>query len=151
MRNLRQIQQFQALDASLSINDPSAPLLFSEARAKLLKTVKNAKREHYRKIIEELDHKTIFRAVKWPSSVRQYTYVSSNSTRRWDVSNRPSRKTENFKTRATYTTPLHQQRGYRVPKFMYGIKGKSCPVAPLQHSRSRVGNISCRQYISRGR
>lgn len=73
VRNLRQIWQFQTFDASLSINNPSAPLVLSEARAKLRKIVKTAKREYYRKVIEELDHKTIFHAVKWPSSVKQYT------------------------------------------------------------------------------
>lgn len=73
VRNLRQIRQFQTFNAPLSINNPSAPLVLSEARAKLCKIVKTAKLKYYRKVIEELDHKSIFHAVKWPSSVKQYT------------------------------------------------------------------------------
>ena len=64
VRDMQQIQQHQALDASLSINNPTVFLVLSQARTKLQKTVKKAKREYYQKIIRELDHKSIFCVVK---------------------------------------------------------------------------------------
>ncbi len=61
---MRQIQQHQAFDASLSINNITVSLVLRPARTKLQKTVKKAKREYYQKVNRELDHKSIFRTVK---------------------------------------------------------------------------------------
>ena len=71
VRDMRQIQQHQAFDASLSINNITVSLVLSPSRTKVQKTVKKAKREYYQKVNRELDHKSIFCTVKWSLNTRQ--------------------------------------------------------------------------------
>ncbi len=76
VKNIRQLQQHQATNALAGIIDVNAPITFKKARNQLWKAVKGAKQEYYKKMLEELDHKNIFQAVSWPSSIRQYTTLS---------------------------------------------------------------------------
>ena len=66
-------QKYQALDFAAGIVNPHAAEIFKEARIMLCKVVKKEKQNYYQKVIDELDHKNILQAVRWSSTVRQYT------------------------------------------------------------------------------
>lgn len=61
------------MDRAAGIEDSQAREARAEARFQLRQTVKLAKRNYYRNLIEGLDYHAIFRAVGWATSQRQYT------------------------------------------------------------------------------
>lgn len=73
VNELRQIRRQKNLDLSANIQNPRAKDILATCKATLRKTVRKAKQSYYRKVIEELDNKNIFQAMKWPTSIRQYS------------------------------------------------------------------------------
>ncbi len=61
------------LEASAGIDNPRAQITIDSLKIRLRKVVKQAKRKYYQKVFNELDKDSIFGAMKWPTSVRQYT------------------------------------------------------------------------------
>ncbi len=61
------------MDVRAGIINPHANNILTELRSKVRKIVKNAKQDYYHKMLEKLDSKNIFQAVKWSSSIRLYT------------------------------------------------------------------------------
>ncbi len=76
MKDIRQLQKHQATNTLAGIIDINNPITFKKVRNQLQKAVKGTKQGYYKKMLEELDHKNIFQAVKWLSSIRQYTTPS---------------------------------------------------------------------------
>ncbi len=73
LQKMRQTQKYQTFDRAAGIEDPNANAVLKYIKSNLQKTVKKAKQKYYRKVIDGLDHQNIFQAVKWSSTVRQYT------------------------------------------------------------------------------
>lgn len=70
---MRKTQKYLALDKTAGIVNPDADAILQSAKTDLRKIVKTAKQKYYQKVIDSLDHQDIFQAVKWPSTVHQYT------------------------------------------------------------------------------
>lgn len=73
VKEMRQAQRYQSLDAAAGIIKPHASDILTKLKSKVHRVVKNAKRDNYCEVLEKLDSKSIFQAVKWSSSIRQYT------------------------------------------------------------------------------
>lgn len=70
---MRQSQKYQTFDRVAGIEDPNASVVLKNVKSNFRKTVKKAKQKYYQKFIDGLDHQNIFQAVKWLSTVCQYT------------------------------------------------------------------------------
>ncbi len=70
---MKKSRRQQLLEASAGIDNPRAQITIDSLKVRLRKSVKQAKRIYYQKVINELDKDSIFGDIKWPTSVRQYT------------------------------------------------------------------------------
>ncbi len=76
LQKMRQTQKYQTSDTTAGIEDSSASAVLKNVKSNLWKTVKKAKQKYYQKVIDGLDHQNVFQAVKWSSTVCQYTTPS---------------------------------------------------------------------------
>ena len=70
---LRNLCREQRLEELHQIENPWLEDRIGEAKKTLRKVVKHSKRLYYQKVIGDLDSKTVFKAIRWPNSIRRYT------------------------------------------------------------------------------
>ena len=70
---LKNLRREQCLKELQQIENPWLENRIEKAKITLHKIVKHSKRLYYQKVIGDLDSKTVFKAIRWPNSIRRYT------------------------------------------------------------------------------
>ena len=147
-RKFKQKNKYCDLDRAANIEDAQAWETRAEARFQLRQTVKLAKRHYYYKLIQGLDHHTIFRAIGWAMSQRQYT---TSTIIRSDGSLATSNIAKQQALRETLLTPtegigqdtsaidLSQVERNDIPETYM------CTKEEVEYAISQMGNSSARK------
>ena len=142
--SLKKLQARYLLDRRAGI--VQEPGMVERAKGQLRKVVKKAKQSYYQQVIDNLDSKTIFGAVKWSTSTKQYT---TPAIRRLDGSLAISNfdKQHTLKT-ALFTPPNTLDQGSPVvtPELYIETRERPfawdpCIIEEVQDAVDSAGNI----------
>ncbi len=109
--------------------------------------MKQAKRTYYQKVINELDKDSIIGAIKWPTSVRQYTPSPIQCSDRFlTTSNQGKQKALRLELLTPPTSTLNsivrEQREFYTESRAYVIEWHTCMRQEVQEAIFHAGNTS---------
>ena len=144
---MKKSERQQLLEASAGIENPKAQITIDSLKVMLRKVVKKAKRTYYQEVINELDEDSIFGAMKWPTSVRQYTTSPIQcSDRILATSSQGKQKALRLELltppKSTLNSIVREQREFYTESRAYIIEWNTCMRQEVQEAIFHAGNTS---------